>query len=245
VVRLQEDMESRTDNTIAIIPSYNEARTIGDIVRSIVDMGMSVLVIDDGSYDNTERVALDGGAMVIRHRKNLGKGKSVRQGINYVMKKMKYDWIIIMDGDGQHHTEDIPVLMSATRSGDVDFVIGNRMHQTHSMPSLRYWTNRFTSWVLSAMCGYRIPDSQCGFRLVRTSMLKDMKLTTEKYDIESEMIIQAAENHQKIKSIPIRTIYGEETSEINPIRDTVKFFTLVSKYHFTKNGRRGKKKTDG
>jgi len=80
-------MAALIDNTIVVIPSYNESRTIGNIVLGIVNMGLSVLVIDDGSTDNTERVALDNGAMVIRHRQNLGKGFSVREGIKLFLKK--------------------------------------------------------------------------------------------------------------------------------------------------------------
>ncbi len=245
MVRVQKDMGSRTDNTIVVIPSYNESRTIGDIVRDIVNMDLTVLVIDDGSSDHTERVALDNGAMVKRHKENFGKGFSVREGVNYVLEKTDFEWMIIMDGDGQHHTEDIPALMDATREGGADIVIGNRMRETKAMPPLRYWTNRFMSRVVSGMCGQRIPDTQCGYRLIRVSALKNMNLTSNKYDIESEMLMQAAEDNMKIASVPIRTIYGEETSEINPIRDAIKFFALILKYHFNLNGLRGTTKTDG
>jgi glycosyltransferase involved in cell wall biosynthesis len=229
-------MEARADNTIAIIPAYNESRTIGKVVRDIVNMGIGVLVIDDGSYDNTEREALDGGAMVIRHRKNLGKGVAVREGIKYVLDKTNYAWLIMMDGDGQHDPADIPAFMDMTRTENVDIVIGNRMMQVKNMPPARYWTNRFTSWVLSRMCGQDIPDSQCGYRLIRVEALKMLELTSDKYDIESEIIVEAAEDNLRIKSAPIRTIYGEEISKINPFRDTLKFFQLVKKYHHKKNG---------
>ena len=225
-------MGSSKDNTIIIIPSYNEARSIGGIVREIVKMGISVLVIDDGSVDSTERIALDNGAMVLRHKKNIGKGFSVREGVNYVLEKTNFEWIIIMDGDGQHHTEDIPAFMAATRDEGVDLVIGNRMQRTETMPSLRYWTNRFMSWVISGICRQHIPDTQCGYRMVRVAALKTLHLTSEKYDIETEMLIEAAEDNMLIRSVPIQTIYGEEVSEINPIRDAIKFFALISKYHF-------------
>jgi glycosyltransferase involved in cell wall biosynthesis len=228
-------MESRTDNTIVIIPSHNEARTIGRIVRDIVKIGLSALVIDDGSYDNTEREALDAGAMVKRNTRNLGKGISIRKGIRYIFDKTKYEWMVMMDGDGQHDPADIPALMEATHEGKVDIVIGNRMTQTHAMPFSRYWTNKFTSWVLSRMCGQEIPDSQCGYRLIRIDALRGLKLTSAKYDIESEIIIEAAEENLKIKSVPIRTIYGEETSGIHPVRDTIRFFSLVKKYHHKKH----------
>jgi len=238
-------MEARADNTIVMIPSYNEGRTIGSIVRDIIEMGFSVLVVDDGSVDGTQHEALDNGALVLRNKENLGKGLAVREGVKYILKKMNCHWMVIMDGDGQHHPEDIPRLMKSTHEKGVDMVIGNRMHETHSMPSLRYWTNRFTSFIISRLCRQNIPDSQCGFRLVSVDSMKKMELFTDRYDIESEMLIEAAKKKMKIISVPIKTIYGEEVSEINPFRDTIKFFSLIFKHYFGENGIRRKKKKDG
>lgn len=238
-------MGARNDNTIIIIPALNEARTIGAIVRSVVSAGFNALVIDDGSTDATEREALDNGALVLRHTRNLGKGASIRSAIQHVTGKMNYEWIILMDGDGQHHPEDIPNLMKASETEGAHMVIGNRMDITHNMPFVRYWTNRFTSWVLSKMCGQYIPDTQCGFRLLRTAALRKMDLVCNNYDIESEMIIEAAENGSRIVSAPIQTIYGDEASKINPFRDTIRFFRLVSKHSQRKNELRRNATADG
>lgn len=238
-------MGARNDNTIIIIPALNEARTIGAIVKSVVASGFNVLVIDDGSSDATEREALDNGALVLRHKDNLGKGASIRSAIKYVLEKMNFEWIILMDGDGQHHPEDIQNLLKASEAPGSDMVIGNRMDTTHNMPFARYWTNRFTSWVLSKMSGQYIPDTQCGFRLLKASTLGKMKLVCNNYDIESEMIIEAAEQGSGIVSAPIQTIYGDESSKINPFRDTIKFFRLVSKHSLRKNGFRRKTAADG
>ncbi|MCK4852288.1 MAG: glycosyltransferase family 2 protein [Candidatus Omnitrophica bacterium] len=238
-------MEAEAGNTIVVVPSYNEARTIGGIVCDTVKMGFNVLVIDDGSTDGTQREALDNGAMVIGHRQNRGKGMSIREGVRYVLEKMNYEWMIIMDGDGQHHPEDIPILVQASRHDGIDIIIGNRMMYPKTMPSVRYWTNRFTSLVVSHLCGQSVPDSQCGYRLVRVAALKKMELTSERYDIESEMLIEAARNNMKIVSVPIRTIYGSEVSEINPVKDTMRFFSLIRRHYFKKNGLRGTKTTDG
>jgi len=143
-----------------------------------------------------------------------------------------------MDGDGQHHPEDVPILIKAAKHDDADIIIGNRMVYPQTMPVVRYWTNKFTSWMVSRMCGQDIPDSQCGFRLIRVEALRKMRLKSERYDIESEMLVEAARNKMRIISAPIRTIYGKEVSEINPGRDTIKFFSLVLKYYFGKDGLR-------
>jgi len=221
-------MEARVDNTVVLIPSYNEARTIGSIVRDITALGFSVLVIDDGSADKTQKEALDNGAMVIRNKENLGKGGSIREGIGYVLNKMSYKWMILMDGDGQHHPEDIPFLIeAASRPDRVDIIVGNRMHETKTMPTIRYLTNKLTSWIISMLCGQKIPDTQCGFRLLRVDPLKNMNLTSDRYDIETEMLLEGAKMGLKIKSVSIRTIYGNEESQIHPVHDTVRFFGII------------------
>ncbi len=225
-------MEAIIKNTIAVVPSYNEGRNIGSLVSDLLKMGLAVLVVDDGSSDNTEREALDNGAMVVRNKYNLGKGYSVRKGIEFVLGKMNYEWIVLIDGDGQHHPEDIPILMTATRNDDVDMVVGNRMLYTKNMPLVRIWTNRFMSWVISKMCGQYIPDTQCGFRLLRSSAAGKLPLETHNYDIESEMLIEGAKNKLRITSAPIRTIYGDEKSKIHPIRDTWRFGKLIFRYYF-------------
>lgn len=138
----------------------------------------------------------------------------------------------MMDGDGQHHTKDIDVLMKASEEDEIDLVIGNRMHATDEMPSLRYFTNRFTSWVVSTLCGQSIPDTQCGFRLIKVESLREIELLSDKYDIESEIILLSAEKGKKIRSVNVETIYGEETSEIHPLRDTFRFFKLIFRHHF-------------
>ncbi|MBD3380545.1 MAG: glycosyltransferase [Candidatus Omnitrophica bacterium] len=232
-------MEARVNNTLVVIPSYNEARAIGQIVADIVDMGMSVLVIDDGSTDNTEKAALDAGAMVIRHKVNLGKGYSVREGFKYAMEKLSFEWMIMMDGDGQHHTEDIPIFLNATHSSDCTIVNGNRMLSTGEMPVVRFFTNRFMSGMISLICGQRIPDTQCGFRLIKVEALRKLDLVSDNYDIESEMLMQASRKGMKVKSVPIRTIYGEEISEIHPVKDTLRFFRLI--WRFILSGRQARR----
>lgn len=224
-------MGSRIDNTIVVIPSYNEARTIGSVVDDIVSMGLTVLVVDDGSTDDTEKTALDGGAMVIRNKKNMGKGNSIRYAIKYVTEKTNFEWIAMMDGDAQHHPEDLPILMNAAKDAEADLVTGNRMGRTDNMPAMRYWTNRFMSFVISSICRQKIPDTQCGYRLVKVSAIKKITLESGRYDIESEMLIQAAHEGLKIVSVPVQTIYGDEMSAIRPFRDTLRFFALLVKYY--------------
>ncbi|HPS20270.1 MAG TPA: glycosyltransferase family 2 protein [Candidatus Omnitrophota bacterium] len=229
-------MEARKDNTIVLIPSYNEAKTVGSLVRHVIALGFPVIVIDDGSTDNGDRIASDNGATVIRNKENVGKGLSLRAGIEHIANNTSYEWTVLMDADGQHHPEDIINLVNATSGHDVDMVVGNRMASTKNMPLVRYCTNRFMSWVLSRICGQDIADSQCGYRLIRVAAAKRMDLEAKRFDIESEMLMEAARKRFKIVSAPVQTIYGDEVSKINPFRDTFKFLFLIIRYGFKKNG---------
>ncbi len=105
------------------------------------------------------------------------------------------------------------------------------MSDTRRMPALRAWTNRFTSWLTGKLARQRIPDSQCGYRLVSRAVLPDLKLSTTRFETETEMLIQAGRAGHKIVSVPVRTIYEPgRASRIHPWRDTVRFFKLVAKY---------------
>ncbi|MBF0215425.1 MAG: glycosyltransferase family 2 protein [Candidatus Omnitrophica bacterium] len=230
-------MKDTLKKTIALIPSYNEARAIGDVVRELVNMGVTALVIDDGSQDDTEKIARDNGAIVLKNKQNMGKGRSVREGLNYAIARPEHEWAVLMDGDGQHHPGDIPGLIEAAVRENADMVLGNRMAQTNNMPIVRLLTNKFTSFVVSSLAGHKIHDSQCGFRLIRVSAFKYVELIADKYDIESEMIIEAARKKMKIVSAPVRTIYGDEVSKIHPFKDTIRFIKLVQRYRRAKKGR--------
>jgi len=214
-----------------LIPSYNEEGTIGTIVRDVKNMGLEPIIVDDGSLDNTSKIASENGAAVIRHKKNRGKGASIKEGFEYILKNTSFDTIIIMDADGQHHPEDIEKFLEHARKYNDDIVIGNRMNFTKDMPPIRFVTNKFMSFLLSAMCKQSIPDTQCGFRLVKKDVFKKIKFDSNKYDFDSELIIKASRENMKIASVPIKTIYKGERSEIHPIKDTLRFIgLLISSY---------------
>lgn len=215
-----------------LIPSYNEEKTIGDIVKELKAKGLEVIVVDDGSADNTEKVASENGALVMRHSKNLGKGASLKEGFEFILRMTNFDTIIIMDGDGQHSPEDVQKFLSRAREHGDDVIVGNRMAFTKDMPFVRLATNKFMSFLLSAMCKQRIQDTQCGFRLIKRSVLKKINLKSDKYDLESEMLIKASRKNLKIASVPVKTIYRDELSRIRPVKDAIRFVGLLLKSYF-------------
>jgi hypothetical protein len=140
-----------------------------------------------------------------------------------------------MDGDGQHLPEDIPGFINlASKKEELGLIIGNRMSNRRNMPIIRVLTNKFMSFLLSAVIKQKIYDSQCGFRLIKRKVLEKLSLKTHKFEIESEMIIEAARIGAKIESIPIQTVYLKERSHINPFIDTIRFFSFIFKKLFHK-----------
>jgi glycosyltransferase involved in cell wall biosynthesis len=212
--------------TCVIIPTYNEANKIGRLVREVKLQNLDVLVIDDGSSDNTSQIAQNAGAITLRNENNQGKGASLIKGFNYALTH-DYEAVIAMDGDGQHLPEDIPYFIRLAKYSDSAIFIGNRMQRTKDMPLARLVTNKFMSWFLSCLAKQRIPDTQCGFRLIKKEVLKRLNLTTSKYETESEILIKGSRLGFRIESVPIKTIYNKEKSQINPFIDTIRFIKLI------------------
>jgi len=108
--------------------------------------------------------------------------------------------------------------------------VGTRMSDTHKMPWARKMTNRFMSAQISRLCGQPVPDSQCGFRMMRRDVIPHLFCESNNYDYETEMLLIAAQKGFRITSVPVSTIYGEEKSKIHPVRDAVRFLKLISRY---------------
>ncbi|MFH1478471.1 MAG: glycosyltransferase family 2 protein [Candidatus Omnitrophota bacterium] len=214
------------DNVFIVIPTYNEAKTIGYIVGNLVKKGFRVVVVDDGSKDHTIIDANKYGADIIVHEKNAGKGRCIREGIDYALKN-GCEVAITMDGDGQHDMREIGSFIGEYEKSSADIVVGDRMHNPKKMPFVRRLTNRFMSFVVSTMLGEKVQDSQCGYRLISKKAIENMDLRTSKYEIESEMLLEAKRHGLKISSINIDSIYGEEFSQINPFFDTIRFIKFI------------------
>lgn len=218
--------------TCVIIPTFNESKKIGELIKQIRAQDLDVLVIDDGSQDNTSQIAKDSGATVLRYEKNQGKGASLIRGFEYALNK-DYQAVITMDGDGQHLAEDIPYFMRLAKYSNSGVLVGNRMHKPKNMPLVRILTNKAMSFIISRIAGQEIPDTQCGFRLIKKEVLEKLKLKTRNYEIESEVLINTSRLGFKIESVAIKTIYRDEKSQINPFVDSLRFIRFISKELWT------------
>ncbi|MBD3221757.1 glycosyltransferase [bacterium] len=222
--------DGATMTTGVILPSYNAARFLPAVIADIrrVDPEARILVVDDGSADGTDEAAAAAGVEVRIHPENRGKGAALATGFAWAVES-GMDWVYTMDADGQHRPEEMPDLMARALADDLDVVVGNRMQAREGMPWLREQTNLFTSWVVSRLAGVAIPDSQNGYRLFRTRYLDGLVLRTARYDTESEVLVRLARRGARIGSAPVSTVYGEETSSIRPLLDTIRFFKLVAR----------------
>jgi len=214
-----------------LIPAYNESEHIGDLIRKLRSMNFSPIVIDDGSKDNTAEIAKKNGATVIRHNKNLGKGTALKTGFSFILGS-DYDTALIMDGDAQHSPADISKLIARAEKNPNALILGNRMSNAPNMPLTRKLTNKFMSFLVSLICRQTIPDSQCGFRLIRKNILKKITVESSRFEVESEILVKASAAGVKIISVPIETLYGTEFSQINPFWDTCRFIYFLLRLAF-------------
>jgi glycosyltransferase involved in cell wall biosynthesis len=215
-------------NVAALIPCYFEEKCIQDVARRALSQLDQVLVVDDGSTDATEAEARKSGAEVIRHEVNQGKGAAIKTGLRALGERASVEYILILDGDGQHLPEEIGHFLGTTNSTGARMLVGNRMSDTQRMPFVRQMTNRFMSWRISRVCGQQIPDTQCGFRMFHRDLAAVFReMPSSKYDFETEMLVVAARQGGRIAAVPVTTVYGDEVSKIHPVRDTIRFFKLM------------------
>jgi len=214
----------------AVIPAYNEEKYIGDVVRRTRQQLDDVLVVDDGSADKTADRAREAGAAVIVHQKNLGKGETIKTGLRHFLDR-QFDFVFILDADGQHPPEEIDRFVTAAQSAEQPkLILGTRMNDLSSMPLVRRVVNRWMSQRISAVCGQEIPDTQCGFRMLHRQLIPELLGGAARFDYETEMLIIASRKGFRIASVPISTVYSDEVSSIHPVRDTLRFFKLMRRY---------------
>lgn len=209
---------------VALVPAWNEAARIGPIVEA-TRAYLPVLVVDDGSRDDTAAVAEAAGATVVRHPHNRGKGVALMTGFAWALEQ-GCEAVLTLDADGQHDPAEIPKFLTAWEAGAGDLIIGRRNFS--QMPFPRLFTNPFGSWLLSLALGTRIYDNQSGYRVYSRRFLETLSLTTTGFELEVEVITQAVCNGVRIGWIDIRTIYDvDKVSYFHPIKDTARFFGMV------------------
>ncbi len=214
-----------------VIPAYNVASQ----VEAVLDCAFNyinkenIFLIDDGSKDNVSEIGQDKGVQVYRHEKNRGKGKALQTGFNLALSR-GVDSVFTIDGDGQHNPDYIPAFIQCMETTQCDMVVGWRNFRLGKMPADRIASNILSSLAVSLVINTKIPDSQCGYRLIRADLLKKMNLTSLKYEIETELILEAVTLGKKLSFLPIESLYCAHYSNIRRFRDSLRFCNLLIKY---------------
>jgi glycosyltransferase involved in cell wall biosynthesis len=211
------------------IPVYNEHEQLVKVLEQVVRFfSMSdVLVVNDGSTDTTEHIIQSYAVSTIKHKRNLGKGAAILSAIQYAKEK-GYQWIILLDGDGQHAVREIDNFIREILKNHADVILGNRIVRIGRMPLHRVLSNGITSIIVSLCAGQqRIHDSQCGFRALRLNCLYPEKYRYYGFQFESEVLLRLGKAGCRFKEIPITTIYGNAKSKMKLLLDTIKFIILI------------------
>ncbi|MCU1281583.1 MAG: glycosyltransferase [bacterium] len=212
--------------TIIVIPCFQGAHTVGDVVRGARASGLPVVVVDDGSTDDSSAVAAAAGATVLRHAANRGKGAALASGFAYA-RKIGAGAVVTMDADGQHDAGEIGKLIAAHASDPRALVVGVRSFAAEDMPRRSRVGNRISTWWISRYAGLRYTDTQSGFR-VYPSAIFDVPLKSTKFDTETELLLRAAKMKLPLVEVPIKTIYTpDHASHFHGFRDTMRVIKLV------------------
>jgi glycosyltransferase involved in cell wall biosynthesis len=216
-----------------IIPAYNESKTIRGIVEAACAEATHVVVVDDASTDGTAELIKDLPITLLQHKENLGKAAALWHGIDYA-RKMGTEIIITLDADGQHRPEDIPAFLEAAQEFPGQIIIGSRLQHAEHIPPLRLFANRMANFWLSWACGYRISDSQCGFRLYPMSLFRGLEMDVRRsksFVFESEILVKAAARGIYVHNIPIHALYEgvvQRRSYYRPFEDTWQITLMVA-----------------
>jgi glycosyltransferase involved in cell wall biosynthesis len=223
------------DHTVAVVmPIHNEGSQIEKAIGRVPHFVDLIIAVNDGSTDETSRALsriTDGRLILLEHDRNRGVGAATKTGYIHSL-KVGVDLIAVMDGDGQMDGSDLPALLDCALAG-ADYVKGNRFVKSDSidcMPRIRYFGNIFFSWLTrKAALFNQYIDAHCGYTVIRRRALARLTLNTlyDRYGFPTEMFFVACREGLVIENVPVRTIYGDEISGINPVTTVPAIFYLI------------------
>ena len=193
-----------------VIPAYNEATHIGAVIRGAKRFKEDVIVVIDGSTDETAEVSRQAGARVIVHAENCGAGAATMTGLS-AARLLGFDVVITIDADGQHASADIPRLIEIAAAEKADLVVANRFGRKNNIPLIRRIANAAGNMVTFLVTGIYLPDTQCGFKLFGKRALGQIQLRMSGFEFCTEVIREAARYRWKISTMPTKVVYSEYT----------------------------------
>ena len=222
-------MNDRIERLAVLIPAFNAGRTLDVLLARLesVVLPKNVLVVNDGSTDETLNIAIGRGTKVISLEKNQGKGAALRKGFGVLKDDVDIDCIATIDADLQHKPEDLVQFERKRRETGADIVIGLRKRIGTEMPLHRRMSNAITSFLVSLRTGARVLDSQCGYRLIGRNVLEGVSTQTFGFEAETELLIKAMRQGFTVQYVPIETIYNGEVSHMSNWKTTMNFVKVL------------------
>lgn len=193
-------------NIFIIIAAYNESKHISNVLKEIKKSYGNIIVVDDGSKDNTPEISKKERVIVLKHIVNLGKGAAMKTGCDYAIKN-NADILVLVDADGQHEPKEIPEFLKKIKEKDI--VFGYRTF-SKKMPKILSFGNKFINFATKLLYGLNLKDTQCGYRAFTAQAYKKIRWRSLDYSMESEMIANTGKHHLKYAQVPIATIYSEK-----------------------------------
>lgn len=227
--------DGEREHILTVLAAYQERALVGEVVCQVREQGLPVLVVDDGSTDETGSRAEDAGAIVLRHDRNRGKGTALQTGFRWALRN-GYDAVLTLDADGQHDPTEIPLFLKAYREKGYDLLIGFRNFR--DMPWTRQMTNNFGRWTLTRVLGEPMLDNQSGYRLLSRRLVKASFESIETgYEFEVDVIAICLRQGYSLGWVPIRTIYNGQPSHINHFKHVYNYLRLLWRISRQNRGR--------
>ena len=218
-------------NCIVVVPTYNNAGTIAQVISDVAEYSDNILVVNDGSTDNTHCILSSfSNIRVLSYEKNCGKGYALRLALKTATES-GYDYAITIDADGQHFADDIPAFIERIEQQPDSLLIGARNLTADNMPSKNTFANKFSNFWYKVETGQTLIDTQSGFRLYPLRKLRDMRFVTRRYEFEVEIIVRAAWKGINVENVPVKVYYApveERVSHFKPIKDFTRISVLNS-----------------
>ncbi len=213
----------------ALIPCFEGAGKVGRVIAEVraVAPALPIVVVDDGSTDESAKIAEAAGAIVLRHAQNQGKGAALQTGFAWA-NQHGYTGVLTLDADGQHRAAEIPALLALHAAHPTALILGVRSFDPAKMPRRSRIGNRISTWWISRFAGHPFSDTQTGFRVYPVSLVSSLPLRTSRFDTETEILLWAARRGTPIVEHSIATVYDRDhVSHFHGFSDTMRVIRLV------------------